>query len=375
LRVVAKINLGPVNAGDTEAAGLLDPAVARRNSWEQLPLAEHRRAMMSWARYEALPMLALVSTETESPAGLQRYAGKILALPPDGPIDVAALTDRSDEYWKALYECHPGDPVVPMFRIALLASQGEHGKAGRYVGAIRRLVNLRTPARLVLEEYWEQVNAYMIRLGAKSNEIGRLLESHRYDDARKAAAAQLAVAPEHVWVRWLMFQIDLTQAIEENGDSDAVRRTWPEVRRTLYSADPLIPIKIPRGQGDDEERFQLARGADYRKILQKKPRFTPEDLGEMVDVYSDVGMTGLAAETAWIVGEIHPIEGRSDEYWETVFISNLNKLGIHSLDHIVRLKKQRYLQRIKAEQEKRRKAVKDAAQVAKDLQKAGTPKP
>ncbi|HKI21751.1 MAG TPA: hypothetical protein VKA15_27920 [Isosphaeraceae bacterium] len=46
-------------------------------------------------------------------------------MPREGPIDVAALTDKNRDFWRAMMATPRGDPLLPAAQVALHVANGE----------------------------------------------------------------------------------------------------------------------------------------------------------------------------------------------------------------------------------------------------------
>jgi hypothetical protein len=105
-RIVAKIN-----GGTPDDSGPLNPPLPKlgdRKFAEFRPADTARKLAMlkTWARVEALPLLAEFARWRDKPNdGATRSLGNALAaLKRDRPVDVAALTERNPNFWRALIE-------------------------------------------------------------------------------------------------------------------------------------------------------------------------------------------------------------------------------------------------------------------------------
>ena len=130
-QIVAKIN-GGHREGPRSSARARDARGSPSHGVQRATTAGQLALLRRWAREEALPILAATANGVDEKFGGVRGLGKTLdGLDTSKPLDVEKLTDHNSDYWQAMLEMIPGEPFIPMVRIALDVSNGEIDKARR----------------------------------------------------------------------------------------------------------------------------------------------------------------------------------------------------------------------------------------------------
>jgi hypothetical protein len=355
MQYIMRVNLGEAKPDDGWALGLVDPEKARLRTLETLTLAKHHKAIADWARTELLPALEVIASETkkERPAVDKLYTA-LQGLPADGAVDIAALTDRSVEYWRALVEVPPGDPIVPLFRIGLLAAREDLNLAGQYAALARRFDSGYTASSALLAAYLDQLTSLAKRV---SNEVKNGVDLHdagRFDDALAVYDALIAEAPDSGVAHYERFQTQVAKAAKAGRDLEPVFQTWDEVKRKLDTCDPFFfPMALSTG---DEEQFQLLRRGRFAQLF-RDPKNRAQDAAESAEIALDLGLYGFAAETAWPLAKTGGVPGRGRDALLGLFFFSLDRLGVHNLDEAGKIDRAAVFRQIEAEQRQRRERL------------------
>ena len=109
-------------------------------------------------------------------------------------IDIEALAIRNPNYWAAVYELEPADPLMMWFHSALHAVNGEISPA-----LYSQLLAVRSPTDIPKEMSRLIVSSSrLLALGDKAVQVGvSLHDQEKYDEAEKIFREVLSVIPSH----------------------------------------------------------------------------------------------------------------------------------------------------------------------------------
>jgi tetratricopeptide (TPR) repeat protein len=204
-------------------------------------------------------------------------------------IDVEALAIRNPNYWSAVYEVAPADPLMMWFHAALYAVNGQVART-RY----SQLLALRSP----LDSPWKKEmlrlivsSERLITMGDQAVKNGvRLHDQEKYDEAAKVYRDVLSVIPSHSFA---LYELGYTSRMRDRGKEG---RT---VAQTYFDrARQVDPFRVEAYQGtfnrDEFQRMSALRSRAkpaWEKFLQ-----TPLDqstLSELEQLSSHLQAAGL----------------------------------------------------------------------------------
>jgi tetratricopeptide (TPR) repeat protein len=350
-RLVAKINGGHPDEKLALSPRLETPDERRFAQFQAASTREKLALMRQWARTEALPILAAAASGADARFQGVRDLGKAIGkLDPKGPVDVAALTDRDPNYWRAMLEMAPGNPLVPTVRVALHVANGEIDQARRYVNAISFFdARNSAPSRLLGEVrammgfFYKDVEA-RIGQGIVLNDKGQFAEALAvYDGVLKDY-------PGSAWATYERFQTQMTRATKERKPLDQVLAGWPKARDAILGCDPLYEM-LANAQGA-EETYRLVLRLEINSLFKDRDK-AGKDLVRHADIARDLEVYGFAAMLYWdILTAVKPEEYGRRELLED-FLYCLEPLGAKTIKENFRGDHAAAFARIKAERQKR----------------------
>jgi tetratricopeptide (TPR) repeat protein len=297
-RIVAKIN-----GGTPEDLGPLTPPLPKlgdRKFAEFRPANTARKLVMlkTWARVEALPLLAEFARHRDKQNdGATRALGNALAaIKRDGPIGVAALTEKNPNFWRALVEAPRGDSLVPAVWVALCVANGQIGFAGKIANAVAPfhtddfgssevLRGFRWRSQVFDEDVEER-----IRKGITLNDQGH------FDAALKIYSAVLNDDPNSAWALYERFQTILTRGLKAHEPENKAMEAWPATRTAMLQADPMY-ASMASAEGPDE-LYDLLLRKEAETLFKDRDQFG-RDVARYADIALDIGQPGFAALNYW----------------------------------------------------------------------------
>lgn len=206
-------------------------------------------------------------------------------------IDIEALAIRNPNYWAAVYELEPADPLMMWFHSALHAVNGEIAPA-----LYSQLLAVHSPtdkpkemSRLIVS------SSRLIALGNKAVQVGvSLHDQEKYDEAEKVFREVLSVIPSH------------SLALYELGNTlrkkDRSRAGTAAAQTQFDMAKQVDPFRVEAYQGsfgiDEMKRFAVLRSRAkpaWDNLMQTPSnRSSVQQLERVSSQLQDAGLNELA---------------------------------------------------------------------------------
>jgi hypothetical protein len=350
-RVLAQINGGHPDQKSPLKPRLETPDERWIAAFQAASTAEKLALMRRWARSEALPILAASASGADAKFKGVCDLGKALGkLDPKKPVDVAALTDRNPDYWRAMLEMVPGDPLVAATRVALHAANGEIDQARRYSAVATFFDARKSLSSRLLGEFRAMMGFFYkdvesrIQGGIALNDKGRLAEAmSTYDDVLKDY-------PGSAWAHYERVQTRIAMAAKEGKPIGQAMVDWPKARDAILACDPLYEM-LAEAKGQ-EDIFRLTRRIEINTLFKDRAK-TVGDLMRYADIARDLEVYGFAAMLYWnLVSAVKPEDYGGRELIED-FLYCLEPLGVKDIKENFRGDHPAAFARIKADRKKR----------------------
>ncbi len=296
-RVVAQINGGQPDEGFPPTHILETPDERRIAEFRVADTPKRLAIMRRWSRQEAIPVLAAFAAHADPKfAGVRDLGKAIGGLDPGKPVGVAAVTDRSHDYWRAMLEMSPGIPLVPAIRVALHVADGEIDRARRVAQAVVPFdANKSGPSR-ILGDLRMMMDLFYKDLEARIGEGVKLHDQGRFADALKVYDAVLRDYPGSAWAHYERFHTRRSAAMARGASVDESHADWPEARAAILAADPLYPtLAVASGA---EEMYRLVRRVEINSLFKDRTK-RARDIVKYADISLDLGEYGFAAMLYW----------------------------------------------------------------------------
>ena len=259
--------------------------------------AEKLAIIRRWARAEALPILAAMAAKADAKFAGVRSLGKAIGdLKPDSPIDVSSLTDRNPDYWRAMMEMTPGNPLVPAVRVALHAANGEIDQARRYSDISSFFDANQSGFSRVLGEFKFMSREFYRDLESRIQQGITLHDKHKLPEALESYDAVIKDAPCSAWARYEQFHTLRTQAMEQANAALPADHTWKKTRAEILACDPLYQLMAEASGA--EEMYQLVRRMQIGELFKKEGK-TAADIVEYAGIAVDLEVYGFAGMLYW----------------------------------------------------------------------------
>lgn len=312
--------------------------------------AEKLAIMRRWARAEALPILAAMAAHAEAKfEGVRRLGKTIAELKPDAPIDIAALTDRNPNYWRAMMEMTPGNPLVPAVRVALHTASGEIDLASRYAEMSTFFDSGKTGFSRLLSEFKLMKRDFSQDLEARVKQGIALHDKARYKEAIEVYNRVLNDAPGSAWTRYEQFHTLRTLALERGNATVPPENSWPKTREKIIACDPLYQTMAEASGA--VEMYQLIRRMQIGELFKKDGK-AAEDVVEFADIALDLDVFGFAGMLYWNAVGMAERDEQGVSYLVESFLYCLEQLGVNDLKENFKADHAAEFARIKARRQK-----------------------
>ncbi len=281
-----------------------------------------------WAKDQAIPVLAEASHADPKFEGVVKLGKTLSSLDLKGPIDVAALTERNSDFWRATLEMNPGIPFTPMVRIALHCMTGELDQARRIADIASPFAAKESAQSRLLGEFRELHAEFSKGFEARVDTGIALHDKGDFAGAIKVYEGVLREFPKSAWTNYELFHTRRTILLSKKETADGAHASWPAARKAILAADPLYPT-LALASGKDE-MYDLIRRMKIHTIFKDKSKHA-SDMLEYADIARDLGQDGYAAMIYWYgLARFRPADQAGRELLED-FLYSLERLGVKDI--------------------------------------------
>jgi hypothetical protein len=328
-RLVAKVNGGHPAKDLALSPPLETPDERRLARFEKAGTAERLALLRQWAREEALPVLAAFAARADAKFAGVRGVGKMLGgLDASRPLDVETLTERNPDYWRAVVEMTPGEPLVPAVKVALHAANGEMDKARRLAEVLSFFDSGKSGPSRLLADFRRLAGVFYKDVNARVGEGIRLHDKGQYDKALAVYDAVLREYPKSAWAHYERFHTLRTIALSKGRTLGEAQAGWPEAAKAIYACDPLYPITAEAKSG--AEAYLMIRRMEINELFKDRSK-TRKDILKYADIALDLGEYGFSSLIYWDALPVVDAKDRGDRNLVEYFLYGLERLGVTQL--------------------------------------------
>jgi tetratricopeptide (TPR) repeat protein len=329
-QIVAKINGGTPDESGPLTPPLPTPGDRKLARFQPASTAEKLAMLRAWARVEALPLLAEFARRRNGQNdGAIRALGKALAaLKRDGPINVAALTERNPDYWRSLIAAPASDPLVPAAWLTLCVANGEIDYAKRIAEAIASFHTDEWGSSEVLRGFRWRLQLFDQELEKRIRKGIALYDQGQFDEALRTYEGVLKDDPKSAWALYERFQTTLAGGLMRKLPVDKLMEGWPATRKTMLEADPLYG-SMASAEGPDE-LYDLLLRKEMETLFKDRAKLN-RDVVRYADIALDLGQPGFAALMYWNAHRSLDPESYGNRKLIEDMLYCLEQLGIHDV--------------------------------------------
>lgn len=352
LRIVAKVNGGDPDEDSPLVPPLVTPIERKLAEFRGASTAAKLTTMRRWARVEALPLLAQMASDVDPKFAGVRNLGKALkGLKAAGPVDVMALTDQDPDYWRAMLEMAPGNPLVPAVRVVLHTARGEIDVARRMARTLAPFDRHQSGPSALVTEFQAMADLFSKDVEARIRKGIALHDAGKFAEALGVYDGLLKDYPRSAWAHFERFQTLQARALQAKDPAGQIIPEWTAVRKAILESDPLYESMARATSAD--ELYDLLLRKESEELFQDQSKGVP-DLLRYADIAVDLGQPGFAALIYWdLATNVNPAAYKDRALIEDVLYC-LEKLGAKNIKENFKGDHQAAFARIDAERAKRR---------------------
>jgi hypothetical protein len=296
-RLVAKINGGGPAGEQPLSPPLPTPLERRFAEFRAAPTPAQLALLVRWARSEAIPLMAQMAADVDPKfAGVRSLGTALRGVKEEGPIDVAALTDKNPDYWRAMLEMAPGIPLAAAVRAALHVANGEVDAARRIVRTLAPFDGHNSGFSALLSEFTALADVFFRDVEGRIQKGIALNDSGKLDEALATYESVLKDYPRSAWACYERHQTLLMKAMKGKDPADKELAGWPATRKAILDADPLYSSMAQATSAD--ELYDLLLRKETEELFKDKAKRVG-DLLRYADIAVDLGQPGFAALIYW----------------------------------------------------------------------------
>ncbi|MBP6608172.1 MAG: hypothetical protein KA258_01210 [Deltaproteobacteria bacterium] len=341
LRIVAKVGAGAPDGESSCTPKLLSAHEQRLATLRAASLGERVRLLKEWSRHEVLPVLSAVMRSAEADFTGMRSVGAMVQRS-DSSQPVAELLDKNPQYWQAMLEMAPGNPLLLSSRLFLYVARGELDLTRLYLKPIYYFSKSDNLAHDYLEQLRDYVILFYESLDARIRVGVELHDQGRFDDAMALYDGILRDYPCSalaIYERWFAKNSRelrpaprserLTASSVSRGE--ATLDEWEQVRTEVFACNPMFEIDaVSRGP---QRRQQMLRRLALRELW-KERSVESLDYLRWADIALDLGEYGLAAHLYYLIGTGLSAKAYGDRNVLAHFLFSVEQLGVKAIKEL-----------------------------------------
>ncbi len=352
-RIVAKVQGGtPDDSGPLvpPLPTLGDRKLAR---FQPLNGSQKLAALQRWARTEAIPLIAEFAAHRDHPrdAAVRNFAKALRTVPRDGPVDVAALTDKNRDFWRAMMTAPRGDPLLPAAQVVLHVANGEIRWAKRIADVIDLFDGRQSGSSSVLADFRWMTDVFYQEQADRIRKGIALSDQKQFDAAIGIYDAVLKDDPKSSWALYERFHTMQMKGLTAKDPLDRVMEGWPKVRKAILDVDPMFATMAVADSPNAAYDLLLRKETEELFREGQSPGHSAVRYAEIV---LELGQPGFAAMLYWnIARHMRPSDYGDRKLTEDMYYC-LELLGLKDLKNGVLANPAAVFQRIDAERAKRK---------------------
>lgn len=310
------------NSSTDDLNGFVDPIEAKKTEFKAADLPTKASLLKSYAISEVIPVLAGYARIAEDQfPGVKNFGNLVAQTDFSQEVDVLAMTDKNNDYWRATLEMVPSNQLIPLTKVAMLISQGEFDYAMRYL----EIISMYTDPKTITNKYLEDVSS---RLGQFYAELNKQVTSGiaQHDKQNYTAAIEiyeqvLNAHPKSAWALYEHYFSTNQLQVDKKEKKLEDYTNWYAIKSTIYGHNPVYDVDVHATTG--EEAYAMFRRQEIQQLFRDQKKII-DDLYTYGEIALDLDAPAIAAQLFWISASVN--EEKQDESLN-YFLYSLNKLG------------------------------------------------
>lgn len=281
----------------TDFSEIILPAQKTKNEYEKASLKKKYELNKSWAVNEVLPVLGTYeATVDEQFAGVKNFGKLVLITDFSGQVNLASVTARNSDYWRAGMEMNVGNQLIPVTSIFTLIAQGDFDYAGKLLKMVNMFSDPKTTADGYLAELAWRLEQFDSEVRTQLQQGIAEHDKGNYSEAIGIYNNVLASYPNSAWALYELYfsqnALDVKNKKVEAGD----RSNWDKAKVAIYRCDPLYHLDVRASNA--REGYLLYRRQEMSSLFKKKEEKL-NDVQRYADIAMDLGVYDFAAQLFW----------------------------------------------------------------------------
>jgi len=292
-------------------------------SYEKADFQTKYQLIREYAANEALPVLTAYLTKVDDKfEGVKGFGKQLEAANLTASQSMEQLTSTNKNYWRATMEMSPGNQLIPVTKIFLLAAQGELDYAQKYLEIVRLFSDPKTASSRYLEQLNYRLTKFNQELQAKIEAGIAQHDKKNYKEAIRIYDDILLTYPNSAWTLYEKYYTENALASDQ---SDNDRARWDKAKAGIYKHNPLYNMDVRASNG--KEAYLLFRRQEIAGLFKKKENKL-SDLSKYAEIALDLGVTDFAAQLFWLSATFDKQNSEKSIHY---YLYCLEKMGEHEL--------------------------------------------
>lgn len=296
-----------------------------------------------------LPILAAYEKDVEDKfAGVKGFGAMVAKTDFEKPQDIAALTSKNQDYWRATMEMAVGNQLIPITKIFILASQGQIDYAFKYIEILEMFSDPKMVSTSYLKELKSKIRTFEKELHAELEKGIIEHDKGNYEEAIVKYNSILASYPNSAWTKYELYYSQNALGLKNETIQADDRSDWDKAKIGIYKSNPLYNMDVRASNG--KEAFLLFRRYSIAELFKDKKN-TLEDVYKYADIAMDLEVYDFAAQLFWLSSTF---DSNNKEALNR-YLYCLEKLGVAKLKENFKGDFNKEFKRIEKEKEKEMK--------------------
>jgi hypothetical protein len=271
--------------------GLKSPVEREKAAFRAKNLAQQYKALRSWARKEALPVVSTFCLRAAAAFKGVRNVGTMLKkVDYTKPLDIARMTERNPNFWRGTLEMSRGNPLVTSSQVFLLVADGKLDRARRLLSLTRPFAQQGNGATALLDELSWRLQSFYAKVEKGIGEGIKLHDQGKLEAALRRYEAVLAAYPNSAWAHYQVYHARFMMAVAKG--KDAKKPDWKAAASKIYGADPLYSSQYRAATG--KQAYAMLRRIESRELF-RDPKKRRQDLLKYAEIAADLKEHALSA--------------------------------------------------------------------------------
>lgn len=310
----------------TDFKDYIDPIKQKLEEYKKANLETKIQLNKDYAINEVLPVLSAYQVIVDDKfAGVKNFGKLIEKTDFTKTQNIAELTDKNSDYWRACMEMSNGNLLIPITKTFMLVSQGEFDYAYKYIEILKLFADKESISTDYLKEIEFRLELFNNEI---NDEIAKGITEHdkkNYDKAIEIYQNIKKVYPNSSWNLYELYFSQNTKDLNDKKIESNDRSQWDKAKIEIYQHNPLYNMDVRAS--NPKEGYLLFRRQEIQSLFKNKNEIL-NDIYKYADIALDLGVYDFAAQVFWLTA---PYMKNDSEKAINIYLYSLEKLGVKNL--------------------------------------------